>query len=98
MFSARQDGVLIGYAVFFLKRHPHYRTTIWAQSDIYWIAPEHRRGHVGAGLFAFVEDEFMARGVGVSQIGVKEAHPAAAKLLESLGYEKVEASYAKRLS
>lgn len=46
IFTARLNGrQLIGYAVFFVKKHPHYKTAMWAISDIFWLRQEmrHRR-------------------------------------------------------
>jgi len=37
IYTVREAGHLLGYAVFFVKPHPHYRTKIWAVSDIIWM-------------------------------------------------------------
>lgn len=47
-FAARRDGRLIGYVAFFIHEHHHnYRSTRYIYDDIFWLAPEERRGLVG---------------------------------------------------
>jgi len=91
------DGPLIGYAIYFLGPHKHYREHLWAISDIYWIHPEHRRGRVGMNLFKFVEQALRTRKVSVMHTTSKTAHPAAARMLESLGHTMIEVGHSKRL-
>ena len=43
IYTARAARDLIGYAVFFVRTHPHYKTKLWATSDIFWIKPKTRR-------------------------------------------------------
>jgi GNAT superfamily N-acetyltransferase len=96
--TARHDGALIGYAVYFLRLHPHYQTVRWAVSDIYWLAPEHRGRALGARLFVRVELELRRVGVRVMHTTGKTAHPAAKRLLEALGHTDIEWGVGKVLS
>lgn len=41
-YTARRDGKLIGYAVFFLQPHLHFSQTTFAYCDIIFILKQHR--------------------------------------------------------
>jgi GNAT superfamily N-acetyltransferase len=88
--TARREGALIGYAVYFIRQHPHYQGVKWAVSDIYWIAPEHRGRLLGARLFNVMETELREIGVQVMHTTGKTAHPAAHRLLLALGHSDIE--------
>lgn len=88
--TARCDGELVGYAVYFTKFHPHYKTVKWAVSDIYWIAPEHRGKSLGNRLFARMEIELRKEGVQVMHTTGKTAHLAAKRLLQARGHAEIE--------
>ena len=97
-YTVRSGGALVGYAVYIVKRHPHYRNHIWAISDLFWVDPSHRDGKIGDALFAFIEDSLHAKGVHVMHTTVKVAHPAPAFLLSRRGHAKIETGYSKRLN
>lgn len=44
VFTARDDGRLIGYNAFFLNKHMHYGGFTVAQNDVLFLHPEQRRG------------------------------------------------------
>lgn len=95
--ARNETGVLVGYAVYFLRYHPHYVTTLWASSDVFWLTPSARGAGVGMRLFAFVEAELQALGVKVMNTSFKLAHPQAGPLLARLGHEPIESTYQKVL-
>lgn len=97
MFMAREDGKIIGYAVYFVSPHMHYRNDTWAVSDILWVSPEKRRGRVGIDLLRFVETSLREEGVSVMHTTGKEAHPALATVLDHLGHARIEFGFAKVL-
>ena len=41
-YTARKDGKLIGFALFFFNSHLHFKTKIFAIHDLLYIIPEHR--------------------------------------------------------
>jgi hypothetical protein len=45
-FTAREQGRLVGYAVFFIRHNLHYRSSLQAMQDVLFVLPEHR-GRVG---------------------------------------------------
>lgn len=97
VYTARLDGKLAGYAVYFVRPHPHYKDHMWAVSDIFWLAPETRGHGAGKGLFQFAENQLRDEGVTSMHTTSKVEHPAAGKLLEGLGHTLIEYGHAKIL-
>jgi N-acetylglutamate synthase-like GNAT family acetyltransferase len=94
--TARRDGLLIGYHVAFIAGHMHYRSTLHAVTDVYWIAPECRHGVTAIRLFQAVERELAKRGVKKLFTATK-LHLDQGPLFERLGYKPVERMYSKLL-
>lgn len=90
-------GTLVGYALYFIKEHHHYRGHRWAVSDLFWLAPEYRRFGNGKALFKAIEVELKAAGAVVMHTTLKVSNPAAKYLLESMGHALVEFGLSKRL-
>ncbi len=103
IYTARLDGVLIGYAIYFIRPgkaadgHHHYVGTGWAVSDIILVVPEHRNTGVATSLFDLIEADLKARGVAVMHTTAKTAHPQLGFFLEGRGHAMVEQGYSKRL-
>jgi len=97
-FVVRKEGNLIGYAVYLVRNHPHYRQHVWAVSDLFWIHPAHRDGRIGLALFAAVEKGLKARGVHVMHTTHKTDHPTPGVLLKRRGHAMIEQGYSKRLN
>jgi GNAT superfamily N-acetyltransferase len=95
--AVRNDGALCGYAVYMVTFHPHYRTTLFANADLFWVTPDRRGAGVGMRMFRFVEEQLRGMGVKVMNTYYKTAHPEAERLLEALGHEKIEAVFQKVL-
>lgn len=86
IYTARDDGELIGYVIFFIApRHPHYNHR-WIKDDTIWIHPDHRNAGVGNGLFDFFEADLAKDGPVVIQIETREGHGALPYLLKARGY------------
>lgn len=97
IYTARLNGELIGYTIYFLRnRHPHYNVG-YAICDITLVLPEHRNAKVATGIFDIAEADLKARGVSIMQTGTKLDHPALAMFLESRGHAKIETVHSKRL-
>lgn len=97
IFTAREDGKILGYAIYFVGPHLHYRDHKWALSDIFWVTPERRGIMVGKRLFGLAEKVLRENGVSVMHTTSKIAHPSAGRLLEHFGHEHIEAGHAKVL-
>lgn len=64
VYTARLDGRLIGYSVFFTHQHIHYSGTMVANNDILFVHPEYRKGSsAGIKLIKFSEEQLKAMGV-----------------------------------
>lgn len=92
--TVRKDGELIGYHVAMVSGHLHYKSTLHAITDVYWVHPNHRAGFTGIRLFQHVEREMKALGVRKLFTGTK-VHLDMSPLFERLGYRRVEYLYAK---
>lgn len=83
---ARSEGKVIGYAGYFLREHPHYKTWKMAVSDIYFVAPEYRTPFVAIGLFRKAEEYLRTLGVR-SVVNETKKHKDLERLFRYLGYE-----------
>lgn len=91
------DGGLIGYAIFIVQPHLHYKTCKTAFEDIYFLRKEHRLGRIGIRLFQFAEEALRADGVNRIIMHTK-IHLDNSKLFEYLGYKHTDKLYTKILS
>ena len=97
LYTARtEDGVMIGYAVFFVRYNIHYMDSLQAMQDLLFVHPDYRKGRVGIKLIQFCDDQLRADGVQVVYQHVKLNHDFG-PLLKRLGYEPVEMIHGKRL-
>ena len=96
-FAARVDGRLAGYAPFLVAPHLHYKKSKWAQNDIIWVAPEHRRSGLGHSLVAFALHYLKRQGVQVVSIDAKTAHPALSAMLDGMNFSRVEVGHQIRI-
>jgi GNAT superfamily N-acetyltransferase len=93
---ARCEGKMIGYHISFIRPNLHYRKSLTAATDIYFIRKEFRLGLVGFKLFREVEKSWRARGVQKAFSGTKRALNMG-KLFQRLGWTHIEDTYAKVL-
>ena len=95
--TVREDGELIGYAVFIVNPHLHYKTCRTAFEDIYFLKKEYRKGRVGIRLFQFAEDVLKKDGVHRVIMHTK-IHLDNSRLFEYLGYKMTDKLYTKILN
>lgn len=97
LLTARKDGELIGYLVAFqMPHHFHYKSSgPMCLTDMYWIAPEHRKG-TGAKLFREFERHMRERGCVQIMTGCKK-HQDHTRLLEALGWTNSDLTFIKVL-
>lgn len=96
-YTARDEGVLVGYAVFIITRHLHYSQSIFAMQDVVFVRQGSRQGRVGLKLLDFAEDMLKADNVTLVQHHVKREHPVLGVLLKHKGYSSSETLWTKRL-
>ena len=93
--TARVDRTeLIGYHISFVRPHPHYKTTLMAFTDVYFIEKPYRKGRVGINLFREFEDSVRQRGVRKLFTGTKLALDVGA-IFEHLGWTESERTFTK---
>lgn len=97
--TARDAGRLIGYLTYFIQPqgHPHYLGTPWAESDVFFVVPEARKGGIGAGLITKAEEALRACGVKIMHTRTKNDHPTAGMLFQHMGHVPIETVHAKVL-
>jgi len=96
MMVVRIDGAMVGYWLGFVRRQLHYKNSLAASTDIYFLLKEHRRGRIGVELFKEVEKMLIARGVDKIYMGCKSAPDLdRSALFEKLGYSRIEYMFAK---
>lgn len=57
------EGTLCGYHVSLVRPHLHYRSSLTAFTDVFYIHPAQRKGAAASKLFKFVEGELERAGV-----------------------------------
>lgn len=94
--TVRKDGKLVGYHIAFLGSHPHYKSTLHAMTDLYYLLPELRQGRTGLKLFKFAEEKLKELGVVKIYTGCKVILDHT-RLFEYLGYEFSDKQFIKIL-
>ena len=93
--ARKEDGAMIGYAVYFINHHPHHQSSLQAVSDIVYIVPE-CRGGVGTLLIKSCNERLAAEGVEVIYYHVHAPHNFG-PMLERMGYDLEDFVYSKHL-
>lgn len=94
VYTARKEGVLIGYFVVVASAHPHYKDHTFARNDILFIDPDHRKGLLGYRFIKWVVSELTGIGISVVAINTKN-HKDFGALLERMDFTKAEQIYTK---
>lgn len=94
ILAARDRGELVGYVFMLIDTHLHYRSTLCAFLDLYWISPD-KRGHMmGVRMFRAVEAACVARGVKKMFGGTKLWLDARA-IFHRCGWKEAELAHTK---
>ena len=94
IFTARDNGKLVGYFVVIVSKHIHYRDHLFAGNDIIFVDQEYRKSGLGASLINFSEKCLKDDGVSVLTINTK-VHSPFDRLMDFLKFTKVERVYSK---
>jgi GNAT superfamily N-acetyltransferase len=98
IFTARVDGALIGYGIYFVHPSMQYSDSLQAQQHLLFVHPDYRKGSVGRRLIHFGDEQLRAEGV---QVVIQHTKARAdlnlGPLLERMGYELMDHIYVKRL-
>lgn len=95
-FTCRCDNELIGYIIFIIQPHLHYKSCNTAFEDVYYLKKEFRKGRIGIQLFKYAED--VLKQIGVNRIIMHtKIHMDNSKLFDYLGYKHTDKLYTKLL-
>lgn len=94
MFTARLGGDLCGYVCFTIGNHLHYRNTIMANNDLFYVSPSHRKHGVGRELLRFAEKSLKELGIDVVLMRTKTSNNFGKFLVEE-DYDEAEITYMK---
>ena len=94
--TCRADEELIGYIIFFVTPHLHYKSCMTATEDIYFLKKEYRKGRIGIRLFQYAEKVLKGHGVARMIVNTK-VHLDNSRLFEYLGYKLTDKSFTKML-
>jgi len=94
--TVREDGRLVGYYASTVAPHPHYKSTLFAFLDVYFILPEFRGARTALLLFTAMEKAMRKLGVRKLVSMTKLDHDVS-PLFEKLGWRAVETAYTKLL-
>lgn len=96
--TARHAGRLVGYFTALCLGHLHYKSTLHAMVDLYYLLPLWRRGTVALRLFGAAHRTLKARGVVKVASGTKlHAGLDMSKLFTFMGYHKTEHLFTRLL-
>jgi GNAT superfamily N-acetyltransferase len=94
--TLRDHGELIGYVSFVISPNLHYRTVVVAVDDIFWLAPEHRKGLLGRRLLKAAHEAVIRAGA-TKIVHHHKDHLDIGPLFRSLGFTMIEHVYSKVL-
>lgn len=95
--TVRDDDRLVGYAIFFVIIHMHYKSSgLMAMTDMYYLLPKYRKGGIGAKMFLESEKGLKARGVVRAHTSCK-VHEDHSELLKALGWTNTDLTFSKYL-
>ena len=94
--TCRVDGNLVGYIIFMVQPHLHYKSCKTAYEDIYFVAKDYRKGRLVIKLFQYAEE--VLKGHGVNRIILHtKVHLDNSRLFEYRGYNMTDKVYTKLL-
>lgn len=94
VITVRADGELVGYMVFVVQPHLHYKSCLTASEDIYYLRPDMRQGRIGLKMFKYAEEAL--RRIGVQRIVIHtKVHMDNSRLLEYLDYKLTDKLFSK---
>lgn len=96
VYTAREDGELVGYAAYAVHQNMHYRQVKHAIQDVLFLHPSKRGLMGGVKLINYADEKLADLGVTLVTHHVKMRHDFS-PLLERAGYVQSEKLYEKRL-
>lgn len=94
LLVVRDNGKVIGYHLSIIRTHLHYKDSLNAFTDVYYLDKAYQGSTVGVRMFKEVEKTLKARGVEKMFTGTKTSLDRGA-LFEHLGWTLTEKLYTK---
>jgi GNAT superfamily N-acetyltransferase len=94
--TCKKDDELIGYIIFFIAPHLHYKSCLTAFEDIYFLKKEYRKGRLGLKMFQFAEKTLKEQGINRVIYNTK-VHSDNSSLFEYMGYKFIDKVFTKML-
>lgn len=93
------NGQLVGYIFLLVGPHLHYKSTIWAHADMYWLDPVYRQGWTGVRMFkALIAGAKVMKAANLTlATKMHFMDNRVTKLLQRLGFTPIETIHAMRL-
>jgi hypothetical protein len=96
VFTVRIDTKLVGYSIWIVNKHLHYKTWVYAVADVYWLHPDQRKTGVSYDFFFKTEDWLKSLGVKAIVVQDKLNH-SHTSFFNRLGYTPIEQNYEKMI-
>ena len=94
IITARNDGKLIGYCICIIAYNLHYKDSLTATNDIFFISKDYRKGSTGVKLF--IKNEEILKSYGVQRLIMNtKVHQDVGAIFERLGYKQTERVFGK---
>lgn len=94
VYTARADGILAGYCIHHVYNHLHFRNSLHAIQDAIYLIKE-QRGN-GKRFIDWIDGQLKSEGVDAVYHYVTLKHDYSRTLI-SLGYERADSTYIRRL-
>lgn len=95
IYTARQDGRLIGYGWFFINQHMHYAELTVAMNDVLFVHPDYRTGRTGVRLIQYCEQELSKQLQKFKLVWHAKLSNELSSILKRMGYQTEEVMMAK---
>lgn len=96
VYTVRDDGVLVGYAAFFVTPHMHYADLMLATNDVLFLRSDYRLGTTGTRFVKYCAQSLKIRGAHKIAFHIKLTLDWS-PILVRLGYAIEEITVAKLL-
>ena len=94
IYTARNNGLLAGYIVFFVSPAIHHKDYLFAVGDVIYLEPRHRAGLNGVKLLQYAEQSLKEAGVSLISLNTKVDAPIDSLFKRAL-FKNTERIYTK---
>ena len=90
--TMRNNKKLIGYSLWFINKHIHYKNSLTVNSDILYISPEYRQGMMGMKFIKWTTEKIKERNPQRIMFHVKDSVDYS-PILQRMGAKHFESIY-----